>query len=196
MIPGPNVDPLPVTPDSFEQTLAPLWLRAQSGDEDAYRQALQLRSGRVRAYLRRRAMDPKSDVEDLVQEVLLAVHLQRGTHIDGLPVSHWVIGIARYKWIDYWRRRGRRVAVVDDPEALDQLPAADDAGPAEARRDLGGLLLRLPMAQRRAIELLKLEGLTAPEAARAVGVSESAIKVQAHRGLQRLATMMRGEHED
>jgi RNA polymerase sigma-70 factor (ECF subfamily) len=52
------------------------------------------------------------------------------------------------------------------------------------------------MAQRRAIELLKLEGLTAPEAARAVGVSESAIKVQAHRGLQRLATMMRGEHED
>jgi len=183
-------------PDVFEQTLAPLWRRAQSGDEDAYRKALHLMSGRVRMYMRRRVMDPSGEVEDLVQEVLLAVHLQRGTHIEGLPVSHWLMGITHYKWVDYWRRRGRRVEVVDDPEILDQLPAYPDAAAAEATRDLGCLLLRLPAAQRRAIELLKVEGLTAPEAARAVGVSESAIKVQAHRGLQRLATMMRGEHED
>jgi len=196
MTSGPHPDRPPVTPDAFEQTLAPLWRRAQSGDEAAYREALRLMGGRVRAFLRRRASEPAGDVEDLVQEVLLAVHLQRGTHIDGLPVSPWLLGIARYKWVDHWRRRGRQVAVTDDPDALDQVPALDEGEATAARRDVGQLLARLPAAQRRAIELLKLDGLTAPQAARATGVSESAIKVQAHRGLKRLATMMRGGHED
>lgn len=41
-----------MTPDAFEQTLAPLWRRAQSGDEAAYREALRLMAGRVRGFLR------------------------------------------------------------------------------------------------------------------------------------------------
>jgi RNA polymerase sigma-70 factor (ECF subfamily) len=190
------LDPPTVTPDAFEQTLAPIWRRAQAGDEGAYREALRLMAGRVRASLRRRGVDPPGDLEDLVQEVLLAVHLQRGTHLEGLPVGPWLMGIVRYKWVDHWRRRGRRIVVTDDADALDSVPAVDETAAAEARRDMGELLDQLPMAQRRAIELLKLEGLTAPQAAQKAGVSESAIKVQAHRGLKRLAALMRGGHED
>ena len=59
-----------MTPDAFEQTLAPLWRRAQSGDEAAYREALRLMAGRVRGFLRRRAVEPADDLEDLVQEVI------------------------------------------------------------------------------------------------------------------------------
>ncbi|KPF70617.1 hypothetical protein IP84_01540 [beta proteobacterium AAP99] len=173
-----------------------MWRKAQAGDEAAYRAALSLMTGRIRAYLRRRLVDQAADVEDLVQEVLLAVHLQRGTHVEGLPVSNWLFAITRYKLVDHWRRQGRQPAATDDLDALDDVASADDGSAAQARRDLRKLLAQLPEAQRRAIELLKLDGLTAPEAAREAGVTESAIKVQAHRGLKRLAAWIRGEHED
>lgn len=71
------------THGDFEHTLKPLWLRAQDGDEIAYRQCLSLLSGRLRAYLRRRLAAQPDEVEDLVQETLLALHLQR---VNGIPI--------------------------------------------------------------------------------------------------------------
>ena len=74
----------------FESGLKPLWMRAQSGDEAAYAQALHRIALRLRGYLRRRMQAVPDDVEDLVQEILLALHLQRGTYDAALPVSAWV----------------------------------------------------------------------------------------------------------
>jgi RNA polymerase sigma-70 factor (ECF subfamily) len=179
-------------PDAFEAGLAPLWRCAQAGDEAAYREALQKMATRLRAYLRRRLTDRPEDVEDLVQETLIAVHVQRGTHDPALPVSHWMHAIARYKLVDHWRRHGRREAFHDAVDDFDDWPAEDaPQEAASARRDLGMLLAQLPPAQRRAIELTKLEGLSVAEAALETGDSASAIKVQVHRGLKRLAAWVR-----
>lgn len=177
--------------DEFESGLKPLWLRAQSGDEAAYRESLGRIALRLRGYLRRRLQGWPDDVEDLVQETLLALHLQRGTYDPAVPVSAWVLAIARHKLVDLWRRRGRRDDLHD---ALDEVPeSALAAEPAEAqsRRDLGLLLDTLPAAQRQAIVLTKVEGLSVAEASQRTGVSESAIKVQVHRGLKRLAQLVR-----
>jgi RNA polymerase sigma-70 factor, ECF subfamily len=127
-----------------------------------------------------------------VQETLLALHLQRGTYDADLTVSAWVLAIARHKLIDLWRRQGRRddlhVALDDaDDAALVAAPQSDDA-----QRDVSGLLQTLPAAQRLAIELTKLRGLSVAEAAAETGASESAIKVQVHRGLKRLALLVKG----
>ena len=179
-------------PDAFEAGLAPLWQRAQAGDEAAYRLALQKMAERLRAYLRRRMTDRPEDVEDLVQETLIAVHVQRGTHDPALPVSHWMHAIARYKLVDHWRRHGRREALHVAVDDFNDWPAEDAPQEAAAvRRDLGTLLAQLPPAQRRAIQLTKLEGLSAAEAALETGDSASAIKVQVHRGLKRLAAWVR-----
>jgi RNA polymerase sigma-70 factor (ECF subfamily) len=51
----------------------------------------------------------------------------------------------------------------------------------------------LPQAQRQAILLTKIDGLSVAEASQRTGVSESAIKVQVHRGLKRLARLVKGE---
>ncbi len=177
--------------DDFESGLKPLWARAQTGDEVAYAAALQRIAVRLRGYLRRRMQSSPDDVEDLVQETLLALHLQRGTHHAALPVSHWVVAIARHKLVDLWRRRGRREALNDPLDGFDErdLPAASEEGPA--RRDVLKLLDRLPEAQRQAIVLTKIDGLSVAEAAQRTGASESAIKVQVHRGLKRLAEQVR-----
>lgn len=175
----------------FETRLKPLWTRAQTGDDAAYREALACIAERLRRFLRRRMQSVPDDVEDLVQETLLALHLQRGSYDPALPVGSWVFAIARHKLVDLWRRRGRHEALHDPIDELDDaaLPAVHDEG--SAQRDLTVLLGELPAAQREAIMLTKIEGLSVAEAAERTGASESAIKVQVHRGLKRLAALVR-----
>lgn len=179
--------------NEFESGLKTLWLRAQSGDEAAYREALLQIASRLRGYLRRRMQSLPDDVEDLVQETLLALHLQRGTYEPSLPVGAWVVAIARHKLVDLWRRRGRRDGLHEPLDDVDEalLVAVHEEG--GTRRDLEGLLLKLPEAQRQAIWLTKIEGLSVAEAAVRTGASTSAVKVQVHRGMKRLAQMVKNE---
>ncbi len=175
----------------FETTVKPLWLQAQAGDEAAYHHCLGLFSSRLRGYFRRRMASTPDEVEDLVQETLLALHLQRGTYDASSPVSAWAVAIARHKLVDLWRRRGRHDNLHDAIDDVDEHllgTAPDDGG---AARDLEQLLQELPAAQRQAIVLTKIEGLSTAQAASQTGASESAIKVQVHRGLKRLAELVR-----
>ena len=80
--------------DAKEARLKACWLAALQGDDAAYREALQALAGRLRAFFARRLSSLPDDVEDLVQETLLALHLQRGTFEPTLPVSAWEIGRA------------------------------------------------------------------------------------------------------
>jgi RNA polymerase sigma-70 factor, ECF subfamily len=179
--------------NDFEAGLKPLWLRAQAGDDGAYRQALERIATRLRAYLRRRMQSLPDDLEDLVQETLLALHLQRGTYDPTLPVSAWILAIARHKLVDLWRRRGRHEALHDAIDDVDEAALqAPGGGEGEARRDLGKLLDDLPEAQRQAILLTKVQGLSVAEASLRTGASQAAIKVQVHRGLKRLAALVKG----
>lgn len=177
--------------NEFEAGLKPLWLRAQAGDEAAYREALSRISARIRGYLRRRVRGLPEDVEDLVQEILLALHLQRGTHDPRVPVTAWVLAIAHHKLVDLWRRRGRYDALHDALDNVDESMLVAEQESEGARRDLGKLLDELPAAQRQAILLIKVEGLSVAEASERTGVSASAIKVQVHRGLKRLAQLVK-----
>jgi RNA polymerase sigma-70 factor (ECF subfamily) len=178
--------------DDFERQLKLLWLRAQAGDEAAYREALGRIAQRLRGYLRRRMQSLPDDLEDLVQETLLALHLQRGTYDASLPVSAWVLAIARHKLVDLWRRRGRQEALHDPIDDVDEGLLAQNQPEAGSARDLGILLAELPQAQRDAIVLTKIEGLSVAEASARTGASESAIKVQVHRGLKKLAALVQG----
>ena len=180
-------------PANIEGQLRPLWMRAQAGDEVAYRQALSLAAARLRGFFGRRLSGLPDEVEDLVQETLLALHLQRATYDPAVPVTAWLHAIARHKLIDLLRRRGRRDALM---EPLDDLPEAlhpSWTDEAPVHRDLAKLLGELPAAQRQSILDTKLEGLSVAEAALRAGVSESAVKVNVHRGLKRLARRIRGE---
>ena len=178
--------------NDFESDLKPLWLCAQLGDETAYRQSLELIATRLRGFLRRRMQSLPDDVEDLVQETLLALHIQRASYDPTLPISAWVTAIARHKLVDLWRRRGRRDALHDVLEDVDESLLAVEAHEGTAQRDLMQLLMTLPEVQRQAIVMTKIEGLSVSEAAARSGASESAIKVQVHRGLKRLADVVKG----
>ena len=171
-----------------ELELRALFLQALSGDEAAYRLFLQRLAGHLRAYLGRRLFGWPDDVEDLVQECLLAIHNKRHTYEAAQPLSAWVHAIARHKLIDLLRARSVREALHEPlDEQADVLFAASDEAAREARRDVLGLLEHLPDKQRLPILHVKIEGLSVAEAARRTGLSESAVKVGIHRGLKALA---------
>jgi len=173
----------------FEARLKALWGLARDGDEAAYHRALTLIAGRLRGYFARRLQAWPDEVEDLVQETLLALHVHRATCDPAAPVSAWVHAIARHKLVDLWRRHGRREALHEplDDEMLES--SLVDERPA--RHDIAMLLAELPEAQRRAIELTKIEGLSVAEASARTGASVAAVKVQVHRGLKKLAALVR-----
>ncbi len=179
-----------------ETQLRALLIGGLGGDEAAYHAFLKNLSTHLRGFLRVRLASLPDDVEDLVQETLLAVHNQRHTYDPGQPLTAWIHAIARYKLVDLLRRRAGR-EVLNDPldEELEVFAVADNDA-ADARRDLGKLLEQLPDRQRLPIVHMKLEGLSVAEAARATGMSEAAVKVGVHRGLKALAALIRNADEN
>ncbi|MBU9168865.1 MULTISPECIES: sigma-70 family RNA polymerase sigma factor [Burkholderia] len=175
-----------------EQELRQWLLLGLGGDEAAYRRFLNALSAHLRGFVRRRLASRPSDVEDLVQEMLLAIHDKRHTYRAGEPLTAWVHAIARYKLVDYFRAWSRHEALNDSFDDEAEWIAPPELESSEARRDLGQLLDTLPDRQRLPIVHVKLEGLSVAETARMTGLSESAVKIGVHRGLKALAAKIRG----
>lgn len=171
-------------------------VRGLAGEAPVYHAFLKELSAHLRAFFRGRLSRLPDEVEDLVQETLLAVHNQRHTYDPAQPLTAWVHAIARYKLVDLLRRRAGRELLNDPLDDVAEMFVSSDAEAADARRDLAKLLDRLPDQQRLPIVHMKLEGLTVAEAARAAGMSESAVKVGVHRGLKALAVLIRSDDEN
>jgi len=173
------------------RTLLTEGLLGRSAD---YRRFLECLGPHLRAYYRNklsRSGRGDTEAEDLVQETLMAVHTRRHTYDVTQPVTPWVYAIARYKLIDHLRRT--RPGTADVPvEDAGELMAADDHTATESTLDVERLLARLPAKARLAIRSMKVEGLSAAEAAERAGMSETAVKVSVHRGLKALASFVGG----
>jgi len=174
-----------------EQLLRDLCIRGLDGDAQAYHAFLLKLGMHLRAFLSRRLFGWPDEVEDLVQECLLAIHNQRHTYQPEQPLTAWVHAIARYKMIDFLRAKAGREALNDPLDDDLEIFAESAIDASDTRRDLNGLLDTLPDRQRLPIVHVKLEGLSVVEAAQRTGMSESAIKVGIHRGLKALALKIR-----
>ncbi|CAB3755386.1 sigma-70 family RNA polymerase sigma factor [Paraburkholderia humisilvae] len=182
---GPHTHPV-------EERLRTLFICSLDGDSAAYHVFLQDLARHVRALLRKRLPNLRDDVEDVLQEVLIAIHKGRHTYRRDEPLTAWVHAILRYKLADFLRARARHEALHDPLDDFPELFAESEIEPAEIRRDLGKLLDTLPDRQKLPILHVKVEGRSVEETARATGLSEPAVKVGVHRGLKALALKIRG----
>jgi RNA polymerase sigma-70 factor, ECF subfamily len=173
-----------------EDGLKALMLRGLDGDAGAHRELLGHLAILLRAFYARRMGREAVDLEDLVQETLVAVHTRRMTFSREQLLTPWVYAVARYKLIDHLRRGRHRV--TEPLEAAYDVAEPDAADAATAGADLARLMAALPAKQRDAIRFVKVEGLSVAEAAVRSGQSESAIKVGIHRGLKVLMKRVRG----
>lgn len=172
-----------------EAELKAFMLASLRGDAMAHRTLLKELSGRLRAYYKgklARIGRSAAEAEDLVQEALIAIHTRRHTYDPSEPLTPWVHAIARYKLIDHLRQTRASQGDVPIDEAEDVFAQDDHIG-AESARDLNKLLNKLPEKMRRAIQSVKIDGLSVAETANRYGLTESAVKVNIHRGLKALA---------
>jgi len=171
---------------------------AQCGDAEAYAELLQQAVPWIRRVVRRRRgrLRPE-DVEDVVQDVLLAVHAVRATYDPERPFLPWLLAIVRHRLVDQARRDVRRAAHECPGVDLDVTFAARGAnlvrGASADAAILRQAIAHLPAGQRRAIELLKIEGLSLKEAARATGASVGALKVATYRAMTALRKALANE---
>jgi RNA polymerase sigma-70 factor (ECF subfamily) len=178
-----------------EAELRALMRASLGGDAAAYRALLSRLSTSLRAYYKgnlARIGRSATEAEDLMQEALIAIHTRRHTYDPAKALTPWVYAIARYKLIDHLRRT--RASMADLPiEDAEEVMAQDDYVGTESANDLTRLLSQLPDKMRRAIQSVKLDGLSVTEAASHCGMSESAVKVNVHRGLKALVASIARE---
>lgn len=179
---------------SRSEQWADLMRSALNGDAASYRQLLVALAPVLRTAARRileRAGHGTGDVEDVVQETLLALHLKRQSWDPASPLMPWVWAIARYKALDVLRRRGRRAEVpIDELEAV--LADTAEADDGLAGHDVARLTQSLSGREREVVEAVYLSGASTKEAGARLAMSEGAVRVALHRALKRLAAIYGG----
>jgi RNA polymerase sigma-70 factor (ECF subfamily) len=167
---------------------------AISGDSAAYQRLLSAIAPVLRAAARRglaRAGQPVDQSEDIVQDILLAVHLKRHTWDANAPFAPWLFAIARNKLIDALRRRGRRVFVnIDDFSEVIPSEAPEETVPA---REVAVHLEGLPARQRDVLQSIAVDSASIKATAAKLSMSEGAVRVALHRGLANLTAKLRRE---
>ncbi|APR35045.1 sigma-70 family RNA polymerase sigma factor [Paraburkholderia sp. SOS3] len=176
--------------NAVEHALRSLLKRSFDGDGAAYRAFLDALALHLHAYLRRRLYPLLDDVDDIVQEIMLAVHDARATYRWNEPLTAWVYAIARYKLTDYWRAKSRWAALHQMLDTGYEVHGTSDTERADAKRDIETMLKRLPRKQQVLIVWIKLQGFSVIEAAQLTGWSQAAIKASLHRGMKSLTRRM------
>ncbi len=178
-----------------EQRLSLLMRKVQEGDFDSYSALLLEVQVMVESYVKNSFYRFRNQVvdghqQDLVQDILLALHTKRHTYDPSQYFLPWVYAISRYKVIDFLRTSKRRNAHVElDEEELVDHSALIENVPATI--DTAAMLKTLPEKQRKILEMVKLEGLSIAEAAKRTGFSQSDIKITIHRAIKTLQSNLK-----
>jgi RNA polymerase sigma factor (sigma-70 family) len=170
--------------DAWGQLLA----AANTGDARAYARFLQVVTPVLRGIVRAKAGGlGEAGCEDVLQEVLLAVHLKRHTWDMGAPLRPWLYAITRYKVVDAFRTRGRKIdlPIEDFAEVL----AADTGPDPTEAADIAKMIGMLDGRSADIVRRIGLEGASVAETGLALTMSEGAVRVALHRALKTLATL-------
>lgn len=168
------------------ETWESLLARANAGDRIAFLRFLTAVTPALRSVIRQRGQALPPDLhEDILQEVLLAIHLKRHTWRPQTPVRPWLYALARYKVIDAFRRRGRALHLPIE-DFHDVLP--DDRPAVQmSERDVEVMLGRIDPRSAALVRAVALDGQSSEAAGQAVGLSAGAARVALHRAMKRLS---------
>lgn len=178
--------------DAQTDALGVLLQQANAGDAGAYRRFLERLAPLVRSMARRgigRIGTPMADLEDAVQETLLAVHLKRHTWREDQPIGPWIGAITRYKLIDLARKYGRRKEIELDDNFEQAVPEPEE--PSLPEPEMHRLLETVSETQRMIVRSISIKGVSIREVAGTMNMTEGAVRVALHRALKALAVAYR-----
>jgi RNA polymerase sigma-70 factor, ECF subfamily len=163
-----------------EKVLKELMMASLDGDQTSYQKFLRSVSEIVKGYLKKRCHYISEDrIEDLVQEVLLSVHLKRSSYRTDLAFLPWLFTITRHKLIDDVRAEKRKEKLSMAFEAV------DNSGNAELI-ELDLLAFGITEKQKEILYLAKVEEFPLQDIADQLHMGLSSVKVNIHRALKTL----------
>lgn len=178
---GPSLDSAPQ--NALEQLMA----RYQQADEVATRNLIEQLSPQLYRFFAAQ-LGNADDAGDMLQDTWLRIHRVRHTYRPGEPVLPWVYAIARRVRVDSYRKR-RRIAVREI--GVDVLPdRTETINESTEVPSFDQLVADLPASQREVLTLLKVNGLSIEEVARATSSSVGSVKQKAHRAYERLRGLL------
>jgi RNA polymerase sigma-70 factor (ECF subfamily) len=167
-----------------------LLVAANSGDGRAMGRFLTAATPAIRTIVRARGHAlPLDQHEDIVQEVLIAIHAKRHTWKAGTPVRPWVFAITRYKVADAFRRRGTHIHLPIE-EFADVL-AHEQTEEPDAQGEAARLLAQIDMRSADIVRAVTLDGESAESVGTRLGVSGGAVRVALHRAMKKLSALTR-----
>ncbi len=182
----------PTTPPSARDIRwASAMIAGRQGDRAAYAGLLKDVAVVLRKLVRYRFLQQglgADDAEDLVQEVLIAVHIKGHTWDPERPFTPWLYSILRYKFIDRMRQIRREASYRSDTP-IDLLADEIEAPAADIDRSLsriGRHLTALSPGQQDVVRAMAIEGASVRETAQRLKTSEGVIRVMFHRALRKL----------
>lgn len=177
-----------------ETEWASLFRAANAGDGQAYLRFLRAVTPVLRGIVRARGRSLDADAhEDIVQDVLIAIHTKRQTWDPAAPVLPWLYAITRHKVVDAFRRRGRAIHLpIED---LTEVLEAEAAPEPLAARDSAALIGRLDPRSAEIVRAISLKGDTPAEVGARLSMSEGAVRVALHRAIRRMGDLARGQRE-
>jgi RNA polymerase sigma-70 factor (ECF subfamily) len=173
---GPTIAP----GKSAESAESVLVRSVLAGDRDMFGRLYELYAPLVHGVLLARM--PRSEVEDVVQDIFLHALRKLHTLRDANAFGPWIAMIARNRAMDFHRRSRETVEVTDD------LKSNDSSG-AKAEEILA-IIRTLPDAYRETLVLRLVEGMTGPEIAGRTGLTPASVRVNLHRGMKLLRTKL------
>ncbi|MGH1404892.1 MAG: sigma-70 family RNA polymerase sigma factor [Alphaproteobacteria bacterium] len=184
-----------MTSSALSQDVDASWsdlaIKAQQGDKRAYHRLLTEIAPFIRICISGKLANPDW-VDEVVQDVLISVHKSLRTYAADRPFKPWLNAIIQFRKTDFLRKhyRGRKVreAGVQDAEVFNSY-VTFSAHSGELK-DIEAALDRLPEKQRQIFTLLKVEGYSIKEVAKKMDMTESAVKVSAHRTGLKLRDML------
>lgn len=172
------------------ENLEALMKLSLGGDQRAYALLLQASARLLRPFLSRR-LNSASEVDDLLQEILLSIHKARHTYDGERPYKPWAYAIAKFRLQDHLRAHyaDQLHHAVELSEVENDLaePVTESAICYES---ISGEVQKLPPKQAAILQMIHQEGYTAKEVAERIGMKESAVKVAAHRAYKILRKIL------
>jgi len=175
--------------DKQHRTLEKKMELAQKGDRVVYASLLRDITNITKGYLYKRI--PYNDAEDVMQEILLSIHKARHTYDSSRPIKPWIMAIANYRLNDYLRRHYRKnINEVFNDEFIDNKADENVTETSDHNELLIKAVASLRDKQRKIVKMMKLEGYSAKEVAKKLGMKVPAVKVAAHRAYKKLKTRL------
>lgn len=164
---------------------------AQNGDRRAYNKLLQNLASYTKSILGGSLANPEW-VDDITQDVLVSVHKSLDTYSSERPFKPWVRSIIQFRKADFLRQHYKKKHVNESAFEHTEIFQEDvtfqpDYGEL---KDIDNAISTFPEKQQKIFKLLKIEGYSAKEVAEKMDMSESAVKVSAHRTANKLKEIL------